>query len=95
VVVVDASGHPGLGDIGRALVVSRAELGVEINLDPRKFPNHPTTNQFMSAELFDAYRALGWAVGGELDKKLHLHRHDFDERPAMPAAATSAPPDDQ
>jgi hypothetical protein len=136
-VVVDASGDPGLGDISRALAMARAELGVEIRLDPRvtlqdenkiaqspiavgtvhypdhdqadiyytrsvlwgdapsdlhlfasrdgKFPNHPTTNQFLSAELFDAYRALGWAVGDRLSTTLNLPLREFDERPAVPS----------
>lgn len=118
IVVIDASGDPGLGDIGRAMAVARAELGIEFDLDPRvtmagenglaktpvvkgafeypdgrggtiyyarsvlwkeapsdlrlfaereqRYPNHPTSNQFLSGELFDAYRALGWAVGGRL-----------------------------
>jgi hypothetical protein len=118
VIAVDASGDPGLGDIGRAMSVARAELGVEFDLDPRdtlprgedlpaspivegtftdadnrvgqiyycrsvlwrdapsdlhlfkahdsRFPNHPTSNQFLSGELFDAYRGLGWAVGKQL-----------------------------
>jgi len=132
-IVVDASGDPGLGDIGRAMSVARAELGIEFKLDPRvtlpqgdqlpdspvaigkyiypdgmegeiyylrsvmwsgapgdlhllaardpQFPNHPTANQFLSAELFDAYRALGWAAGSHLVEE-HLHHllpSDWDE----------------
>ncbi len=131
VVVVDASGDPGLGDIGRAMAVARAELGVEFKLDPRGtlakegeladspvavgsfeypdgrqgqiyyarsvlwkgapsdlhlfagreqlFPNHPTSNQFLSGELFDAYRALGWAVGGALGEKISIPPDSWDE----------------
>jgi hypothetical protein len=143
VVVVDASGDPGLGDIGRAIAVTRAELGVEIKLDPRRtlaedsdlarspvavgsfrypdgqegdiyyarsvlwegapsdlhlfasrehlFPNHPTSNQFLSGELFDAYRALGWAVGEELVSAMSLPPPGFDEpRPAGVAPAVQA-----
>jgi hypothetical protein len=123
VIAIDASGDPGLGDVGRAMSVARAELGVDFSLDPRKtlgkdgqppsspvavgsftypegdvvgqiyycrsvlwrdapsdlhlfaaedsrFPNHPTSNQFLSGELFDAYRGLGWAAGKELTKVL-------------------------
>lgn len=131
IVVVDASGDRGLGDIGRAMAIARAELGVEVRLDPRAtmpdegkraespyavgtftyedglegdifyarsvlwegapsdlhlfadrealFPNHPTSNQFLSGELFDAYRALGWAVGDELASDLVLPQERFDE----------------
>jgi hypothetical protein len=35
IVVVDASGSPGLGDIARAMAIARAELGIEFELDPR------------------------------------------------------------
>jgi hypothetical protein len=135
VIVVDASGDPGLGDIGRAMSVARAEIGVEFELDPsptiagddglaaspisigtyryadgtegtiyyarsvlwgrapsdlrlfaereQLFPNHPTSNQFLSGELFDAYRALGWAVGDALASKLTLP----PERWAEPVAS--------
>jgi G:T/U-mismatch repair DNA glycosylase len=131
IIAVDASGSATLGDIGRAMSVARAELGVEVDLDPRgavadanglasspvvvgnfkypdgqlgaiyfarsvlwdgapvdlrlfaehekAFPNHPTANQFLSGEVFDAYRALGWAVGGELESKVHLPPPAFDE----------------
>ncbi len=131
IVVVDASSDAGLGDLGRAVAVARAELNVEIRLDPRgtvpdearlaetpvavgtfrypdgevgdifyarsvlwseapsdlhlfashsrRFPNHPTSNQFLSGERFDAYRALGWAVGGELIKAMSLPHMRFDE----------------
>jgi hypothetical protein len=124
IVVVDASGDPGLGDIGRAMAVDRAELGIEFELEPletlagedglaetpvtkgsfeypdgregtifyarsvlwpeapsdlrlyadreQRFPNHPTSNQFLSGELFDAYRALGGAVGDCLSAQLDL-----------------------
>lgn len=124
VIVVDASGDPGLGDISRAMSVARAEAGVEFDFDPsctiagedglaespvkagsfryhdgleghiyyircvlwkdapsdlrlfaereRPFPNHPTSNQFLSGELFDAYRALGWSVGDFLVPELSL-----------------------
>lgn len=129
VVVVDASGDPGLGDIGRAMSAARAELGVEFDLDPsptipgedglaqapvvkgkaiypdgaeakifytrsvlwkdapsdlrffaereHPFPNHPTSNQFLSGELFDAYRALGWAVGDRLTVEFKPHPEDW------------------
>jgi hypothetical protein len=132
IIVVDASGDAGLGDIGRAIAVARAELGVEIRLDPyatcpgddglaaspvavgsfeypdgqqgqiyfarcvlwagaptdlqllaardRLFPSHPTGNQFLSGELFDAYRALGWAVAEELDRHVQLPSARLDER---------------
>lgn len=132
IIVVDASGDAGLGDIGRAISVARAELGVEIRLDPRTtcpgesglapspvavgtfeypdgetgriyfarcvlwegaptdlqlladhdklFPSHPTSNQFLSGELFDAYRALGWAVAEELDKQVRLPSAQLDAR---------------
>lgn len=131
IVVVDASGSSGLGDIGRAMSIARAELDVEFELDPRvtvadqeglatspvavgrfrykdgstgdifyarsvlwpdapsdlhlfakrehRFPNHPTSNQFFSGDLFDAYRALGWAVAGCLIEKLRLPPTRFDE----------------
>jgi Patatin-like phospholipase len=144
IVVVDASGDPGLGDIGRAIAVSRAELGVEVTLDPRPtsqgdgklacspvavgsftypdgekgdiyyarsvlwegapsdlhlfaaqaplFPNHPTSNQFLTGELFDAYRALGWAVGGELEAAISLPPGRRDEpRAEGPPAVHDAP----
>jgi Patatin-like phospholipase len=138
IVVVDASGDPGLGDIGRAIAVARAELGVEVRLDPRPtspgraelaespfavgsfrypdgqegdiyyarsvlwesapsdlhlfaaqehpFPNHPMSNQFLTGELFDAYRALGWAVGEELVSAISLPPASFDERRSPTAA---------
>lgn len=131
IVVVDASGSPGLGDIARAMAIARAELGVEFELDPRvtvpeedgmaetpvavgsfryssgytgtifyarsvlwsdapsdlhlfasredPFPNHPTSNQFFSGDVFDAYRALGWAVGVRLTDELRLPPPRFDE----------------
>lgn len=131
IVVIDASGSAGLGDIGRAMSIARAELDVEFELDPRvtvpneeglatspvavgrfrykdgstgdifyarsvlwpdapsdlhlfakrehRFPNHPTSNQFFSGDLFDAYRALGWAVGGRLIDELRLPPTRFDE----------------
>lgn len=131
VVVVDASGDPSLADVGRAMAVARAELGVEFKLDPRvtrpgkddladtpvavgtfkyadgqvgdifyarsvlwkhapsdlhllathesRFPNHPTSNQFLSGDLFDAYRALGWAVAEELTAVLSLPPEKYDE----------------
>ena len=134
IVVVDASGDADLGDIGRAVAVARAELGVEVRLDPRTtspadgalaaspvavgsfvypdgqrgeiyfarsvlwdgappdlqmladrdklFPNHPTGNQFLTGELFDAYRALGWAVGEVLVGQLRLPPTHFDEHAA-------------
>jgi len=132
VVVVDASSDRGLGDIGHAMSVARAELGVEFKIEPRttlaqdsalasepvavgsfsypdgrtgdifyarsvlwneapsdlhlfagheqRFPNHPTSNQFLSGELFDAYRALGWAVGDCLTRTLRLPPERYDER---------------
>ena len=43
------------------------------------FPNHPTSNQFLSGELFDAYRALGWVVGQELVSKVILPPVSADE----------------
>jgi G:T/U-mismatch repair DNA glycosylase len=131
IIAVDASGSSTLADIGRAMGVARAELGVEVHLElsaamedehghakspvvvghfeypdgqqgsiyfarsvlwdgapvdlrlfaeqERAFPHHPTTNQFLSGEVFDAYRALGWAVGGELEEKVHLPPPTFDE----------------
>ena len=130
IVVIDASGDSGLGDIGRAIAVARAELGVEIRLDPstttpgesglapspvavgsfeypdgqtgriyfarcvlwegaptdlklladrdKLFPSHPTSNQFLSGELFDAYRALGWAVTEELVEQVRLPSAQLD-----------------
>ena len=45
----------------------------------RLFPNHPTGNQFLSGELFDAYRALGYAVGIELASKVGLPPPEHDE----------------
>jgi len=135
VIVVDASGDPGLGDVGRAMSVARAELGVEFELDPRKtlgkdkdlaaspvvegsftypggkavgeiyycrsvlwqdapsdlhlfaaqdtrFPNHPTSNQFLSGDLFDAYRGLGWAAGKKLTEVVAKKvPPDLEERP--------------
>jgi hypothetical protein len=143
VIVVDASGDAGLGDIARAISVARAELGVEIDLDPRTtcpgedglaespvavgsirypngqqgqiyfarcvlwkgaptdlqllaqrdklFPSHPTGNQFLSGELFDAYRALGWAVTEELHKHLQLTSAELDELLKHHAAPRPAP----
>jgi hypothetical protein len=134
IVVVDASGDRHLGDIARAVAIARAELGVEIQLDPRPtspgddglaeqpvqvgrfrypdgregdifyarcvmwkdapsdlhilrrretlFPHHPTSNQFLSGELFDAYRALGSAVGKRLAKAIALPDPRYDEPPA-------------
>ena len=131
IVAVDASGSPGLGDVGRAIAIARAELGVDVHLDPRctspgddglaaspvasgtftypdgeegkidfarcvlwkdapvdlhlfaeherRFPNHPTSNQFLSGDVFDAYRALGWAVGGRLAERMRLPPPSFDE----------------
>jgi hypothetical protein len=131
IIAVDASGSAGLGDVGRALAIARADLGVDVQLDPRRtspngdglaaspvasgtfqypdgqdgelhfarcvlwedapvdlhlfaeherrFPNHPTTNQFLSGEVFDAYRALGWAVGGRLVEQVRLPPRAFDE----------------
>jgi hypothetical protein len=142
VVVVDASGDAGLGDIGRAIAVSRAELGVDVKLDPRAtladddklaagpvavgtvrypdgqegdiyyarsvlwddapsdlhlfarreplFPNHPTANQFLSGEVFDAYRTLGYAVGEHLVSKLRLPPAQRDEPAAREGAADPA-----
>lgn len=136
IVVVDASGDPSLADVGRAMAVARAELGVEFKLDPRvtrpekdrladtpvaigtfeyadgyigdifyarsvlwkdapsdlhllasheqRFPNHPTSNQFLSGDLFDAYRALGWAVGEELAAALKLRPEKYDQPRATP-----------
>jgi Patatin-like phospholipase len=124
VIIVDASADPQLADIGRAISIARAELGAEVQLDPRStipndanqatspvavgrvtyadntkgeiyyvrsviwdgapvdlqlladrrnpFPNHPTADQFLSGETFDAYRALGHAVGGALLHKMYL-----------------------
>ena len=132
VAVIDASGSATLADIGHAMAVARAELGVEFQFDPRAtapradglaespvvvgtvsypdtrqqcrivfarcvlwpgapadlqmfaaeqkpFPNHPTANQFLSGEVFDAYRALGYAVGGEVAQQLSLPGADRDE----------------
>lgn len=131
VVVIDATADSGLGDIGRAAALARAELGVEIELDPREtapgadglartpvavgrftypggevgyifyarlvlwpgappdlhlfadhnraFPNHPTSDQFFSGEVFEAYRALGWAVAGELARQMALQPQRADE----------------
>lgn len=131
IVVIDASGSPGLGDIARAMAIARAELGIEFDLDPRvtvkkedglaeapvavgrfrypeghtgdifyarsvlwpdapsdlhlfakredRFPSHPTSNQFLSGDIFDAYRALGWAVGERLTDELKLPPSRFDE----------------
>jgi len=45
----------------------------------QRFPNHPTSNQFLSGELFDAYRALGWSVGEQLVRVLRLPQERFDE----------------
>ena len=53
----------------------------------QRFPNHPTSNQFLSGELFDAYRALGWAVGKELVELLNLPPAQYDER--RPAVASA------
>lgn len=144
IVVVDASGDPGLGDIGRAAAVARAELGVELDLDVRRtlagqdalaetpvvvgkfrypdgdegricyarsvlwegapadlhlfakretlFPNHPTTNQFLSGELFDAYRALGWAVGRQVVQRATLPPAERDEARADGARYITSPP---
>lgn len=50
-----------------------------------RFPNHSTSNQFLSGELFDAYRALGWSVGGQLVEVLNLPPKMFDEPPAQGA----------
>jgi len=146
IIVVDASGDRTLGDVGRAMSVARAELGVEFRLDPRatlpdesnlaerpvaigsfwytdgqrgdifyarsvlwkgapsdlhlfashehRFPNHPTSNQFLSGELFDAYRALGWAVGGQLVGELNLPQKRFDEPRDKWSDEKAAPPDD-
>jgi hypothetical protein len=134
IVVVDASGDRRLGDIARATAIARAELGVEVELDPRPtapdeeglaadpvqvgrftypdgrpgvifyarcvmwrdapsdlhifrrretvFPHHPTSNQFLSGELFDAYRALGSAVGTRLTASITLPDPRHDEPPA-------------
>jgi hypothetical protein len=41
------------------------------------FPNHPTSNQFLSGELFDAYRALGWAVGHRLTAEFTPYPEDW------------------
>jgi hypothetical protein len=131
IVVVDASGDPSLLDIGRAISIARAELGVEVQLDlaplaqndgrsatapvvvgtfrypngdvgdiyvarcvmwpeapidlrlytehDRLFPNHPTSNQFMPGERFDAYRALGWSVGDRLATLIRLPPQSRDE----------------
>jgi Patatin-like phospholipase len=141
VIVVDASGAPGPGDIGRAIAVARAELGLDFRFDPSStiggedgmaaspiakgsffypdgqegtiyyarcvlwkeapsdlrffaesdpvFPRHPTSNQFLSGELFEAYRALGWAVGDRLVPELSLPPEDW-ERPPEPALDGSA-----
>jgi hypothetical protein len=56
------------------------------------FPNHPTSNQFLSGELFDAYRALGWAVGEELVEQLWLPDAEFDERVAAEEPAPAPVP---
>jgi hypothetical protein len=131
IVAVDASGAATLADIGRAMSVARAELGIEFKFDPRPtapgedglatspvavgtfeypdgqrgdiafarcvlwdgapadlqmfaaenrlFPNHPTANQFLSGEVFDAYRALGYAVGIDLAGKVGLPPARQDE----------------
>jgi hypothetical protein len=131
IIAVDASGNAGLADLAHAMAVARAELGVEVRLDPglavpttdriaskpvvvgsfqypdgqkgeiylarcvlwdgappdlkllalddRAFPNHPTTNQFLSGDLFDAYRALGSAAGEVLSAELRLPPPQFDE----------------
>jgi Patatin-like phospholipase len=43
------------------------------------FPHHPTAQQFLSGEEFEAYRALGWAVGRRLVEAARLPPSDFDE----------------
>jgi hypothetical protein len=40
----------------------------------RLFPNHPTANQFLSGDVFDAYRALGYAVGGVVTEQIAVSR---------------------
>jgi len=56
----------------------------------RRFPNHPTSNQFLSGELFDAYRALGSAVGVQLLEHLAgLPPEDWDAEQIDFASASS------
>jgi len=130
VVLFDAS-SAGLGGIGQAMAIARAELGVEFDFDPRptspgdgdlaespvavgsfryrdgregdiffarselwpeapadlqllaahesQFPHHSTSRQLLPGKLFDAYKALGYAVADKLLGEIRLPPTDFDE----------------
>jgi hypothetical protein len=53
----------------------------------QQFPNHPTSNQFLSGELFDAYRALGGAVGERLASHLEMLPPEIGDPSAGQVAA--------
>lgn len=42
------------------------------------FPDHPTSNQFLSDEHFEGYRALGYWVGEEAAERIHLRPHSIN-----------------
>lgn len=46
----------------------------------RPFPLHPTSNQFMPGDRFDAYRALGWHAAQCLARLIRLPPPQWDER---------------
>jgi len=65
--------------VARCALWSQAPTDLLIlNRSGSVFPNHPSTKQFLSGEEFEAYRALGWAVGKRLVEKAGLPPEQFD-----------------
>ena len=84
-VVVGSIRYPDgdMGDIYVARCVLWPEAPIDLRLyadHDRPFPVHPTSNQFMPGERFDAYRALGWSVGDNLASLARLPPSSRDER---------------
>jgi hypothetical protein len=50
----------------------------------KRFPQHPTTNQFLTGEQFEAYRALGWAVAADTLEAARLSATSIDAEDSPP-----------
>ncbi len=76
----DPNGQQGQIYFARCVLWKGAPTDLQLLAERDKlFPSHPTGNQFLSGELFDAYRALGWAVTEELHTHLQLPSFELDE----------------
>lgn len=80
IVAVDATGERGEIVCARCLLWKHAPHDLQMFAKENKLcSNHPTATQFLPGEVFDAYRALGFAVSGVPAGALTLPPKHFDE----------------